>query len=56
MWPSEKASGDKIERPEPDRLLEIIRQGDTLVIWKLGRLGRSLHYYGSESARCSHFR
>lgn len=40
----EKASGSKIERPELNRLLEIIRQGDTLVIWKLDRLGRSLNH------------
>jgi DNA invertase Pin-like site-specific DNA recombinase len=40
----EKASGSKIERPELGRLLEIIRQGDTLVIWKLDRLGRSLNH------------
>ena len=40
----EKASGSKTERPELSRLLEIIRQGDTLVIWKLDRLGRSLNH------------
>ena len=40
----EKASGSKTERPELSRLLEIIRQGDTLIIWKLDRLGRSLNH------------
>ena len=40
----EKASGSKTERPELNRLLEIIREGDTLVIWKLDRLGRSLNH------------
>lgn len=34
----EKASGSKTERPELNRLLEIIREGDTLMIWKLDRL------------------
>lgn len=38
----EKISGTSIERPELGKLLEIIRGGDTLVIWKLDRLGRSL--------------
>ena len=40
----EKASGSKAERPELNRLLEIIREGDTLMIWKLDRLGRSLNH------------
>ena len=40
----EKASGFKTERPELTRLLEIIREGDTLMIWKLDRLGRSLNH------------
>lgn len=37
----EKISGTK-ERPELDNALTYLRQGDTLVIWKLDRLGRSL--------------
>ncbi|RZM08194.1 MAG: recombinase family protein [Pedobacter sp.] len=40
----EKASGYKTESPELNRLLEIIRKGDTLMIWKLDRLGRSLNH------------
>ncbi|GAB4039423.1 recombinase family protein [Spirosoma gilvum] len=35
-----KASGSKTERPELNPLLEIIREGDTLVIWKLDGAGR----------------
>ena len=38
----EKVSGSLADRPELTRLLEMIRVGDTLVIWKLDRLGRSL--------------
>ena len=38
----EKISGASTDRPELTKLLEIIRDGDTLVIWKLDRLGRSL--------------
>jgi DNA invertase Pin-like site-specific DNA recombinase len=39
----EKASGAKIDRPELMRLLnDILRDGDTLVVWKLDRLARSL--------------
>ncbi|WP_461056259.1 recombinase family protein [Spirosoma arcticum] len=33
----EKASGVKVERPELAKLLELVREGDTLVILKLGR-------------------
>jgi len=38
----EKASGSKAERPELIRMLDQLRTGDTVVIWKLDRLGRSL--------------
>lgn len=39
---SEKVSGKSMDRPELKRLLGIITDGDTLLIWKLDRLGRSL--------------
>lgn len=39
---SETASGAKAERPELARALAYWRKGDTLVIWKLDRLARSL--------------
>jgi DNA invertase Pin-like site-specific DNA recombinase len=40
----EKESGGKIDRPELLRLFEVLRAGDTLVVWRLDRLGRSLKH------------
>lgn len=39
----EKQSAVK-ERPELDKMLEHIREGDAVVVWKLDRLGRSLRH------------
>ncbi len=38
----EKKSGKNKERPELEKLLGQLRSGDTVVVWKLDRLGRSL--------------
>jgi DNA invertase Pin-like site-specific DNA recombinase len=38
----EAASGGRWDRPELHRLLDQLRPGDTLVVWKLDRLSRSL--------------
>lgn len=38
---SEKVSGRKVSRTELDKCLDYIREGDTLVITKLDRLGRT---------------
>ena len=39
----EKASGARVDRPELGRVLtDVLRSGDTLVVWKLDRLARSL--------------
>ena len=38
----EKVSGTSRERPELDTCLKVLRKGDTLVVWRLDRLGRSL--------------
>ena len=40
----EKASGGRWGRPELYRLLDQLRKGDVLVVWKLDRLGRSLSH------------
>ncbi len=38
----DKESGTKAERPGLLMALEVLRNGDTLVVWRLDRLGRSL--------------
>ena len=38
----ETISGGAKDRPELDRCLERLEKGDTLVVWRLDRLGRSL--------------
>lgn len=37
-------SGVLAERPELTRLLDYAREGDTLVVWRLDRLGRSIKH------------
>jgi DNA invertase Pin-like site-specific DNA recombinase len=39
---TDKMSGAKARRPGLEQLLEMSREGDRLIIWKLDRLGRSL--------------
>ena len=39
---SEKMTGRQQNRPELDACLNFLREGDTLVVYKLDRLGRSL--------------
>ena len=38
------ASGALAARPELTKVLDQLRPGDTLVVWKLDRLGRSLRH------------
>ena len=38
---TDKISGVKSQKPNFDKLLEYAREGDTIVVWKLDRLGRS---------------
>ena len=41
---SDTASGKKVCRPGLSACLQALREGDTLVVWKLDRLGRSLRH------------
>jgi DNA invertase Pin-like site-specific DNA recombinase len=41
---TDTASGAKAERTGLDEALSYVRQGDTLVVWRLDRLGRSLKH------------
>lgn len=40
----ETASGTRTDRPKLVALLDYVRAGDTLVVWRLDRLGRSLKH------------
>jgi DNA invertase Pin-like site-specific DNA recombinase len=43
VW-TDHASGALDRRPQLDAVLEQLRPGDTLVVWRLDRLGRSLRH------------
>jgi len=47
---TDRASGAIAERPELARALDHLRADDTLVVWKLDRLGRSLRHLIDTSA------
>ena len=39
---TDKITGTKFDRPELNELKKILRKGDTVVVWKLDRMGRGL--------------
>jgi len=41
---TDHASGSRVDRPQLGAVLDQLRQGDTLVVWRLDRLGRSLRH------------
>src|SRR5699024_11922263 len=41
---ADTASGSLQSRPELDKLMEQLRPGDTLVVWRLDGLGRSIRH------------
>ena len=41
---TDEVSGSKTERPGLNKVLEKVRSGDVLVVWRLDRLGRSLKH------------
>jgi DNA invertase Pin-like site-specific DNA recombinase len=53
-------SGSRAERPGLTKALEMLRSGDTLVVWKLDRLGRSVKnlitLVGDINSKGIHFR
>ena len=51
---AEKASGAQRDRPELAAALDYLREGDTLVVWKLDRLARSLGQLIETVARAAH--
>jgi len=40
----DKISGNKTEKVGLDNALEILREGDTFIVWKLDRVGRSIKH------------
>ncbi len=41
---TDKVSGAKSDRPGLNACLDELKKGDTLVVWRLDRLGRSMHH------------
>ena len=39
---TDKITGTKFDRPQLNELKKILRQGDTVIVWKMDRMGRGL--------------
>jgi len=39
---NDSVSGSHVQRPGLERLLETVREGDSVIVWRLDRLGRSM--------------
>src|SRR6476661_5647742 len=56
----DKLSGTRRDRPGLEHALDVLREGDTLVVWKLDRLGRTVkdlvELVGELEKRGIHFR
>src|SRR5262245_40582214 len=48
---TDMASGAQVDRPGLEEALAFMREGDTLVVWRLDRLGRSLKHLLETVAR-----
>ena len=44
IYSDKGVSGTQAERPEFNRALQAVKSGDTLLIWRLGRMSRSLKH------------
>lgn len=40
----EKVTGTRKDRPELENMIKMLREGDTVVVWKLDRIGRSMRH------------
>lgn len=50
---ADKASGARDDRPGLKACVEYLKPDDTLVVWKLDRLGRSLPIFWQSSRTCA---
>ncbi len=40
----EKITGTRKDRPELENMIQMLREGDTVIVWKLDRIGRSIKH------------
>jgi len=50
---ADKLSGTRDDRPQLEEVLRRLQKGDTLVVWRLDRLGRSLQHLVSVVRTCN---